>query len=65
MDVLLSLILETTLWIMFIQPFMLFLKHPLSIYLIVNLPLQINWYVKTNMLLFNSKKSILRLQTYR
>jgi len=50
MDALLSLILETTLWIMFLQPFMLFLKHPLSINLIINLPGKINWYLKTNML---------------
>ena len=38
MDALLSLILDTTLWIMFLQPYIPFLKHPLSINLIVNLP---------------------------
>ena len=56
MNALPSLILETTLWIIFLQPFMPFLKHPLSINIIVNLPQKINWYLNPKTLVFITAK---------
>ncbi|MEB3343183.1 hypothetical protein [Okeania sp.] len=51
MDELKSLVLETTLWIMFLKPYIAFLRHPFSINLIVDLSRKINWYLKTNNML--------------